>query len=48
MMAEGSNVDVANCAVPYRFVDRSADRHHTFCSPFTLTQSSKQFCNMAK
>lgn len=48
IMAEGNNVDTTNCAAPYRLVNRTAGRHHTFCSPFTLAQSSRQFCRMAK
>lgn len=51
MMAEGSNVDVANCAVHYGLVGRTADHHRTFglLLPHPPpAQSSKQFCKMAK
>lgn len=48
MTAEGGNVDAANCAARYTLVGKTADHHGTFCSPLTLSWSSKQFRKIAK
>lgn len=46
MTAQGSNVDAVNWAAHYTLVGRTADHHHTFCSPFNPMWPSKQLCKI--
>lgn len=48
MTAEGSNVDAVNWVARYTLVGKTADPHHTYCSPFNPTWPSKQLCKIAK